>query len=101
MMAVVPMADDPCLGKQVRHFRLIFTDREAIGKKSRKCRSHFGVGPQVSGRLCETKPEAKNPIYIGWGEEMEMYQDDKNGSLQGKQNPLCPANSSYFCCPAN
>ena len=39
---------------------------------------YLGVGPQVSGRLCEAKPEAKNPIYIGWGEE--MYQYDKNGS---------------------
>ena len=34
----------------------------------------------MSERLCEAKPEAKNPIYIGWGDE--MYQYDKNGSKQ-------------------
>ena len=32
----------------------------------------------MSGRLCEAKPETKNPIYIGWGEKMEMHQYDKN-----------------------
>ena len=36
------------------------------------------VGPHVSERLCRAKPEATNPIYIGWGEE--MYQYDKNSS---------------------
>ena len=52
LMAVVLVDTHPCLGKQVRHFRV----------------------PQVSGRLCEAKPEAKNPIYISVG---EMYQYDK------------------------
>ena len=43
-------------------------------KISRKYRSHPGPVPQVSRRLCEAKPEAKNPIYISVG---EMYQYDK------------------------
>ena len=64
MMAVVPVAAHPCLGKQVRHFRFsIFTSRETRGKKSRKCRSHLGPVPQVSRRLCEAKPEVKNPCF--------------------------------------
>ena len=31
-----PIVDDPSLGKQVRHFRFIFTSREARGKNKQK-----------------------------------------------------------------
>ena len=31
-----PVAEDPGLGKQVMHFRFIFTDREARGKNKQK-----------------------------------------------------------------
>ena len=55
------MAYDPSLGKTSEDFRFIFTDREAIGKNKQKIRSHLGPVPQVSGRLCEAKPEAKSP----------------------------------------
>ena len=55
------MAYDPSLGKTSEDFRFIFTDREAIGKNKQKIRSHLGSVPQVSGRLCEAKPEAKPP----------------------------------------
>ena len=34
----------------------------------RRYRSHLGPVPQVSGRLCEAKPEAKKPnVYVGCG----------------------------------
>ena len=36
MMAVVPVATHPCLGKQVRHFRFIFTSREAQVENKQK-----------------------------------------------------------------
>ena len=55
------MAYDPSLGKTSEDFRFIFTDREAIGKNKQKILSHLGPVPQVSGRLCEAKPEAKLP----------------------------------------
>ena len=35
-LLLFPVADDPSLGKQVRHFRFIFTSREAIGKNKQK-----------------------------------------------------------------
>ena len=54
----------PLLGKTSEAFRFIFTDREAIGKNKQKIRSHLGPVPQVSGRLCEAKPEAKSPRKI-------------------------------------
>ena len=56
-----PVAEDPGLGKQVMNFRFIFTDCEARGKNKQKIRSHLGPVPQVSGKLCEAKPEAKSP----------------------------------------
>ena len=37
-----------------------FLARSARKKISRKFRSHLGICPQVSGRLCEAKPEAKS-----------------------------------------
>ena len=52
-----PVAGDPCLGKQVRHFRFIFTSREGEVKMSRKCRSHLGPIPDERKALrilCET-----------------------------------------------
>ena len=52
---------DPSLGKTSEDFRFIFTDREAIGKNKQKIRSHLGPVPQVSGRICQAKPEAKSP----------------------------------------
>ena len=55
------MVYDPSLGKTSEDFRFIFTDREAIGENKQKIRSHLGPVPQVSGRLCEAKPEAKTP----------------------------------------
>ena len=55
------MAYDPNLGKTSEEFRFIFTDREAISKNKQKIRSQLGPLPQVSGRLCEAKPEAKSP----------------------------------------
>ena len=58
------MAYDPSLlGKTSEDFRFIFTDREAIGKNKQKIRSNLGPVAQVSGRLCEAKPEAKTPYY--------------------------------------
>ena len=51
------------IGKTSEDFRFIFTDREAIGKNKQKIRSHLGPVAQVSGRLCEAKPEAKSPCY--------------------------------------
>ena len=40
----------------------------ARGKNKQKIRSHLGPVPQVSGRPCEAKPEAKSPcLHIGWG----------------------------------
>ena len=63
------MAYDLSLGKTSEDFRFIFTDCEAIGKNKQKIRSHLGPVPQVSGRLCEAKPEAKRPnLLIGWGD---------------------------------
>ena len=55
------MAYDPSLGKTSEDFRFIFTSREAIGKNKQKIQSHLGPVAQVSGRLCEAKPEAKSP----------------------------------------
>ena len=55
------MAYDPSLGKTSEDFRFIFFLREAQEKNKKKIRSHLGPVPQVSGRLCETKPEAKSP----------------------------------------
>ena len=38
--------DDPSLGKQVRHFRFIFTSREARGKNKQKmAKSHRNMSP--------------------------------------------------------
>ena len=55
------MAYDLSLGKTSEDFWCIFTDREAIGKNKQKIRSHLEPVPQVSGWLCEAKPEAKSP----------------------------------------
>ena len=64
-MAVVPAADDPSLGKQVRHFRFIFTSREARGKNKQKIRSHLGpVSTPGERKAAKAKPEAKNPCLI-------------------------------------
>ena len=78
MMAVVPVAAHLCLQlgkqvKQVRHFRLsIFTSREERGKNKQKMpKSPWSRSSSERKAL----PETKNPIYIGWGEE--MYQYDK------------------------
>ena len=46
------MAYDPSLGKTSEDFRFIF---------KQEIRSYLGPVPQVSGRLCEAKPEAKSP----------------------------------------
>ena len=66
------MAYDPSLGKTSEDFRFIFFLREAEEKNKQKIRSHLGPVPQVSGRLCEAKPEAKSPwsetdyfVYMG------------------------------------
>ena len=48
------------LGKTSEDFRFIFFLREAQEKNKQKIRSHQGPAPQVSGRLCEAKPEAKS-----------------------------------------
>ena len=70
MMAVVPVAAHPCLGKQMRIFGLFLPRASREVKISRKCRSHVGPIHQVSEgfavspgerRLCEAKPEAKSP----------------------------------------
>ena len=42
-------------------FVLFFSCGKRNIKLSRKFRSHLGPVPQVSGRLCEAKPEAKSP----------------------------------------
>ena len=55
------MAYDPSLGKTSEDFQFIFFLREAQEKNKQKIRSHLGPVPQVSGRLCEAKPEAKSP----------------------------------------
>ena len=54
------MAYDLSLGKQVRIFGLFFSYAERKKKISRKSEV-TGPVPQVSGRLCEAKPEAKTP----------------------------------------
>ena len=54
------MAYNPSLGKTSEDFRFIFTSREAQEKNKQKIRIHLGPVPQVSGRLCEAKPEAKS-----------------------------------------
>ena len=45
----------------MRNFLLIFFLRFAQEKNKPKIRSHLGPVPQVSGKLCEAKPEAKSP----------------------------------------
>ena len=81
-MAVVPVAAHLCLQlgkqvKQVRHFRLIFTSREARGKNKQK----MPKSPcNRSSSERKALPEAKNPIYISWGEE--MYQYDMTKAVQ-------------------
>ena len=74
------MAYDP--RQTSEDFRFIFTDREAIGKNKQKIRSHLGLGPvpQVSGRLCEAKPEAKSP----WSD----IHDKNVLKIDGRENHL-------------
>ena len=50
----------PQLRQTSEDFRFIFL-REAQEKNKQKIRSHLGPIPQVSGRLCEAKPDAKSP----------------------------------------
>ena len=82
------MAYDPSLlGKTSEDFRFIFTDREAIGKNKHKIRirSHLGPVPQVSGRLCEAKPEAKSPSdFIPSKEYNFCHSVKKIGSFRQK-----------------
>ena len=48
----------------MRHFGLFLP----LKIKQKMPKSPIGQVPQVSGRLCEAKPEAKRPnLYIGWG----------------------------------
>ena len=74
------MAYDPSLGKTSEDFRFIFTSREAIGKNKQKIRSHLGPVAQVSGRLCEAKPEAKSP----WSD----IHDKNVLKIDGRENHL-------------
>ena len=67
------MAYDPSLGKTSEDFRFILFLREAQEKNKQKIRSHLGPVPQVRGRLCEAKPEAKSP----W--RCTQYDCDKGG----------------------
>ena len=74
-----PVADDSSLGKQVRNFRFIFTDREAIGKNKQK----IPKSPRPSTRWAEgfAKQSLKRShLIIGWGDVPWLYAD-----------------SSYFC----
>ena len=82
------MAYDPSLGKTSEDFRFIFFLRETQEKNEQK-----GPVPQVSGRLCEAKPEAKSP----WSDShvKSVFNFEKKNSPKAK-SPYCVIKINSF-----